>query len=58
MPTLYQQIGDRFLSELSKSKDICAKKIDALRPLFTSGNKLKVEDLVKIFASSDDDEVK
>jgi hypothetical protein len=58
MSTLYQQIGDKFLSELGKSKDISARKIDALRPLLISGNKLKVEDLVKIFASSEDDEVK
>ena len=58
MPTLYEQIADKFLSELGKSKDISATKIDALRPLLTSGSKLKVEDLVKIFSSSEDDEVK
>jgi len=58
MPTLYQQIGDKFLSELGKSKEISARKIDSLRHLLISGNKLKVEDLVKLFASSEDDEVK
>jgi hypothetical protein len=58
MPTLYQQIGDKFLSELGKSKEISARKIGALRRLLIRGDKLKVEDLVKIFATSEDDEVK
>jgi len=58
MSTLYQQIGDKFLSELGKSKEISPRKVDALRQLLISGSKLKVEDLVIIFASSEDDEVK
>jgi len=58
MPTLYQQIADRFFSELGKSKDVSAKEIDALRPLLAVGSRLKVEDLVKVFSSSEDDEVK
>jgi hypothetical protein len=58
MTTLYQQIGEKFLAELEKSKDVSAKKLDELKPLFAAGKKIKVEDLVKIFTSAEDDEVK
>lgn len=58
MATLYQQIGEKFLAELKKSRDVSAKKLEALRPLFADGKKLKADDLVKIFNSAEDDEVK
>ena len=58
MTTLYQQIGEKFLAELSNSKDVSAQKLEALRPLFAEGKKLKPDDLVKIFTSADEDEVK
>jgi hypothetical protein len=58
MPTLYQQIGDKFLAELEKSKDVSSKKLEALRQLFADGNKLKADDLVKIFSNTQEDEVK
>jgi hypothetical protein len=58
MTTLYQQIGVKFLAELEKSKDVSAKKLEALRPLFADSKKLKVDDLVKIFTSAGEDEVK
>jgi hypothetical protein len=58
MTTLYRQIGDKFLIELGKSKDVSAKKIKALELLLKDSKKLKVEDLVKIFTNSEDDEVK
>jgi hypothetical protein len=31
------------------------KKLDEIKPLFAVGKKLKVEDLVKIFTSAEDD---
>jgi len=58
MNTLYQQIGEKFLAELEKSKDVSPKRLEALRPLFANGKKLKPDDLVKIFASAEEDEVK
>jgi hypothetical protein len=58
MPTLYQQIGDKFLAELQKSKDVSEKKLKGLRELLADGKKLKVDDLVKVFTSAEDDEVK
>jgi hypothetical protein len=58
MTTLYQQIGEKFLAELEKSKDVGPQKLGALRPLFADGKKLKVDDLVKIFTSAEADEVK
>jgi hypothetical protein len=58
MTTLYQQIGEKFLAELEKSPDVSPQKLEALRPLFADSKKLKVDDLVKIFASTEEDEVK
>lgn len=58
MSTLYQRIGERFLAELQKSKDVSEKKLKALRELLADGKKLKADDLVKIFTSAEDDEVK
>jgi len=58
MPTLYQQIGEKFLAELEKSPDVSAQKLEALRPLFADSKRLKVDDLVKIFTSAEEDEVK
>jgi len=58
MPNLYQQIGEKFLAELQKSKDVSEKKLKALRELLATGKKLKVDDLVNIFTSTEDDEVK
>ena len=58
MSTLYQQIGEKFLAELQKSKDVSEKKLKALRELLASGKKLKADDLVNLFASTEDDEVK
>jgi hypothetical protein len=58
MTTLYQQIGEKFLAELSNSKDVSAQKLEALRPLFAEGKKLKPDDLVKIFTSAEEDDVK
>jgi hypothetical protein len=58
MPTLYQQVGEKFLAELEKSKDVSAKKVASLRPLFADGKKLRPDDLVKIFTSAEDAEVR
>lgn len=58
MPTLYQQIGKKFLAELAKSKEVSAHKLEALRPLFADDKKLKADDLVNIFTSAEEDEVK
>lgn len=58
MTTLYQQIGQKFIAELAKSKDVSAKKLDEIESLFAAGKKLKVEDLVKIFTSAEGGEVK
>jgi hypothetical protein len=41
MTTLYEQTGEKFLAELEKSKDVSLKKVEALRPLFAGGKKLK-----------------
>lgn len=50
MPTLQQQIADKFLAALAKDKDFDAAKIELLRRLFAEGKKTKAEDLVAIFS--------
>jgi hypothetical protein len=58
MTTLYQQIGEKFLAELQKSNDVSPQKLEALRSLFAKGKKLKPDDLLKVFTSAEDEEVK
>ena len=58
MNTLYQQIGEKFLAALESSKDVSPKRLGALRSLLADGKKLKPDDLVRIFTSAEDDEVK
>ena len=58
MKTLYQQIGEKLLAELEKSKEVSPQMLEALRPLFAEGKKLKPDDLVKIFTSAEEDGVK
>ena len=50
MATLQQQIADKFLAKLAKSKDVDAGKIEQLKKLLADSKKLKADDLVKIFS--------
>ena len=50
MPTLQEQIAQKFLAKLAESKDVDAEKIDQLRTLLASGKKPKADDFVKIFS--------
>ena len=49
MPTLQQQIAEKFLAKLAKSKDVDAAKIDLLRNVLADSKKLKADEFVKIF---------
>jgi len=49
MPTLQQQIAEKFLRKLSESEDVDDAKITQLRILFADSKKLKADDLVKVF---------
>jgi hypothetical protein len=50
MPTLQQQIAEKFLAALTKDKNFDAAKIESLRWLLVDGKKPKAEDLVAIFS--------
>lgn len=50
MPTLQQEIAEKFLAKLAQSSDVDAEKIDQIRSLLASGKKVKADDLVKIFS--------
>jgi hypothetical protein len=49
MPTIQQQIADKFLSKLAESDEVDAAKIEQLRVLLSENKKAKAEDFVKIF---------
>ena len=49
MPTLQQQIAEKFLAKLAESKDMDAGRIEPLRILLSNSKKLKADDLVKAF---------
>jgi hypothetical protein len=50
MPTLQQQIAEKFLAKLAESKHVDAEKIDQLRNLLADSKKPKADDFVKIFS--------
>jgi hypothetical protein len=58
MATLQQQIAEKFLAKLAVSSDLDAAKIDQLRKLLADHKKPKVDDLMKIFSSTDDEDLK
>jgi hypothetical protein len=58
MPTLQQQVADKFLARLSKSGVLDTDKVDQLRTLVTGNKKIKADDLVKLFSQPVGDDVK
>ena len=58
MANLQQQIADKFLAALAKSKDVDAEKIAQLRQLLTRGKKPKADDLIRVFTAPVGGEVK
>jgi hypothetical protein len=50
MPTLQQQVAEKFLAKLAESKDVGPDKVAQLRNLIAAGKKLKADDLVKVFS--------
>jgi hypothetical protein len=58
VPTLQQQIADKFLGRLSTSGTLDAEKIEQLRMLLSGGKKVKPEELVKLFSQPAGDDIK
>jgi hypothetical protein len=50
MPTLQQQIAEKFLAKLALSSAIDADKIEQLRSLLADSKKPKADDFVRIFS--------
>jgi hypothetical protein len=50
MATLQQQIAEKFLAKLTKSKKVDGDKIDRLRTLLADSKKLKADEFVKVFS--------
>jgi hypothetical protein len=49
MPTLQQQVAEKFVAKLAESKEVDADKIDQLRTLLANSKRPKADDFVKIF---------
>ena len=58
MAKLQQEIADIFLKKLKDSPDISSTILDQLRELFSSGKKLRADDLVKVFSPPSGGDVK
>lgn len=50
MARLQQQIAEKFLAKVAKSKKVDSDKIDRLRTLLADSKKLKADEFVKIFS--------
>lgn len=58
MSQLEKRIADKFLKSLADDKAVNSAAIDQLRALLASSSKPKADELVKIFTSPADGEVK
>jgi hypothetical protein len=59
MPTLQQQIANKFIDKLAKATtERDAAKVEQLRALFGDGKKLKPDDLVNLFSLPSEPEIK
>jgi hypothetical protein len=51
MPTLQQDIAEKFLATLAEGKEVDPEKIELIRKLLADGKRPKADDLVKIFST-------
>ena len=58
MSTLQDRIAEEFFAALAGSNEVEPHVVDQLRALFNKGSKPKVDELVEIFTSFPDKEVK
>lgn len=58
MSTLQQKIVEQFLEKLAVSPEFDANKVEPLRELLRPQNKIKTEDLVRIFSMADGGDLK
>jgi hypothetical protein len=57
MPTLQQLIAEKFLDRLKEGSELDEQALKHLGDLFGAGNKIKADDLVKVFTSPPGEEV-
>jgi hypothetical protein len=58
MATLQQRIAEKFLAQLTESKEVSAEKVEKLRTALSAAKKPKADDFVKIFTEPDHGDVK
>ena len=49
VPTIQQQVAEKFLAKLAESGTLEPERIEQFRVLLSSGKKVKAEELVKLF---------
>jgi hypothetical protein len=57
MPTLQQQIAEKFLAALAKDQNFDAAKVEALHRLLAEGKKPKPDDLVEVLSTPAGDDL-
>ena len=58
MPTLQQQIAEKFLSKLAESDEVDTAKIEKLRVLLSEHKRPKADDFLKIFTTPAGEDLK
>jgi hypothetical protein len=58
MPTLHQQIAEKFLAKLAGSKEVSADQVELLRAVLADTKKLKADEFVKVFTQTDAGDIK
>ncbi len=51
MPTLQQQVAEKFLTKLAEAGTLEPERIGQFRILLANGKKLKAEELVKLYSA-------
>jgi hypothetical protein len=51
MPTLQQQVAEKFLKKLAETGTLELDRIEEFRVLLATGKKVKAEELVKLFSA-------
>lgn len=58
MPTLQQQIAEKFLKQLAQSTEVSAEKVERLRSVLSAAKKPKADDFVRVFTEPDHGDIK
>jgi len=58
MPTLQQQIAEKFIKQLAESPEVSAEKIEKLRFALAGSKRPKADDFLRVFSEPDHGDIK